>query len=289
MEHSSFSSVSVLQHENFVDLMLWQTGRGGGRMGGAERDVPDEHYLFVYVLSGAGTFAEKGPEGSKTCHVKSNQGFMVFPGRRLSYSPDSSGELEYVWLEFGGLRAGGAVRECGLTADEPLYRGQFSDMREAAKDEMVYLAAHPNMAPHHLMGHLYLFLDALSRSVPALAVKGNGGVREIYVREALKFIENNFQNDISVEDIADICGLNRSYFGTVFKELMGKTTQEYLLSYRMAKAAELLRQPQYTVGDIGNAVGYQNPLHFSRAFKNVYGISPRAWRNRSRADRAAYL
>lgn len=74
------------------------------------------------------------------------------------------------------------------------------------------------------------------------------------------------------------CGLNRSYFGAVFKELMGKTTQEFLLSYRMAKAAELLRQPQYTVGDIGNAVGYRNPLHFSRAFKNLYGVSPRAWR-----------
>ena len=60
---------------------------------------------------------------------------------------------------------------------------------------------------------------------------------------------------------------------------MGKSTQEFLLGFRMAKAAELLRQPQYTVGDIGNAVGYRNPLHFSRAFKNLYGVSPRAWRN----------
>ena len=46
----------------------------------------------------------------------------------------------------------------------------------------------------------------------------------------------------------------------------------------MAKAAELLKLTALSVGDIGSAVGYENALHFSRAFKNVYGVSPRAWR-----------
>ncbi len=277
MDDLTFSS--VLQHENFVDLVLWQMGRGSGASGGIKRNVQEEHFLFIFMLSGAGSFTAEGRRGIKTFYVRSNQGFMAFPGQSFSYSPDSKAGMEYVWVEFGGLRAGGAVRDCGLTADEPLYHGHFPDMRETVRNEMVYLAGHKDMTPHHLTGHLYLFLDALSRSVPTPKTKGTKGVREVYVREALEFIEKNFQNDISVEDIADFCGLNRSYFGAVFKELMGKTTQEFLLNYRMAKAAELLRQPQYTVGDIGNAVGYRNPLHFSRAFKNLYGVSPRAWRN----------
>lgn len=84
-----------------------------------------------------------------------------------------------------------------------------------------------------------------------------------------------FQNDISVETIAESCGLNRSSFGKIFKEAVGKSPQEFLLSYRMLKAAELLKLTSLSIGDIGNAVGYANQLHFSRAFKNVYGISPR--------------
>lgn len=60
---------------------------------------------------------------------------------------------------------------------------------------------------------------------------------------------------------------------------MGKTPQEFLISYRMTKAAELLKLTAFPIADIGNAVGYPNQLHFSRAFKNVYGISPRQWRN----------
>ena len=46
----------------------------------------------------------------------------------------------------------------------------------------------------------------------------------------------------------------------------------------MIKATELLRLTQLSIQEIGNAVGYPNALHFSRAFKNVYGVSPRVWR-----------
>jgi AraC-like DNA-binding protein len=107
--------------------------------------------------------------------------------------------------------------------------------------------------------------------------KGNR-LRDFYIREAISFIEQNFQNAISVEEIAASCGLNRSYFGKIFHENMGKSPQEFLISYRMKKAAELLKLTNLSISDIGNAVGYPNQLHFSRAFKHVYGISPRQWR-----------
>jgi AraC-like DNA-binding protein len=133
-------------------------------------------------------------------------------------------------------------------------------------------------APLHLIGHLYIFLDALTRSVNEYQPSVNK-VKELYIKEALAFIESNYMNDISVEDIAERSGLNRSYFGKVFKDSVGKSPQEFLISYRMIKAAELLRQTHYSVGEIGSAVGYPNQLHFSRAFKSVYGVSPKNWRN----------
>ena len=109
-------------------------------------------------------------------------------------------------------------------------------------------------------------------------------VRNFYIKEAISFIEQNFQNDITVEDIAKFCGLNRSYFGKIFHESIGKTPQEFLIAYRMIKATELLKLTSLSIADIGNAVGYPNQLHFSRAFKNVYGISPRQWRYEKGSD-----
>ena len=69
--------------------------------------------------------------------------------------------------------------------------------------------------------------------------------------------------------------LNRSYFGKIFKRCCWEISSGILINYRMVKATELLRLTQLSVQEIGNAVGYPNALHFSRAFKNIYGVSPR--------------
>lgn len=78
-----------------------------------------------------------------------------------------------------------------------------------------------------------------------------------------------------------MCGINRSYFGKIFKQRLGKSPQEFLLNYRMIKATELLKLTTLSVGDVSKAVGYENQLHFSRAFKKIYGVSPREWRNQN--------
>jgi AraC-like DNA-binding protein len=118
-----------------------------------------------------------------------------------------------------------------------------------------------------------------------MTFQSGSSLRDFYIHEALSYIEHNFQNDITVEDIADSCGLNRSYFGKIFKSAIGKSPQEFLLNYRMLKAAELLKLTKLSISDISNAVGYVNPLHFSRAFKNIYGIPPRDWRNQNKIIR----
>ena len=105
---------------------------------------------------------------------------------------------------------------------------------------------------------------------------------EYYIKEAINYIEQNFQNNISIEDIAAVCGINRSYFGKIFRSIVGQSPQEFLINYRMIKATELLKLTSLSIADIGSAVGYENQLHFSRAFKNVYGVSPRDWRNQHR-------
>lgn len=55
---------------------------------------------------------------------------------------------------------------------------------------------------------------------------------------------------------------------------MGKSPQQFLMEYRMSKPVQLLKQTELSIKNIGNAIDYSNQLHFSRAFKNIYGISP---------------
>ena len=200
---------------------------------------------------------------------------MIFPGQLCTYIADPEHPWEYTWIEFDGLRAQETVELSGLSANQPIYRARFKDIALEMKEEMLYIANHGKASPFHLIGHLYLFIDALVRSSRETIVTKGNTLQDFYIKEAISFISQNFQNEITVEDIADFCGLSRSYFGKIFRENMRKTPQEFLISYRMSKATELLRLTTLSIADIANAVGYTNPLHFSRASKNVYGCSPR--------------
>lgn len=210
---------------------------------------------------------------------------MLFPNQINTYIADQDLPWEYTWVEFDGLRAKEIVSTAGLSPDHPVYHAGSKDLRNEMMNEMLYIARHPGSSsesPFHMIGHLYLFLDYFMRSAATVRMNQSGKIRDFYIKEALSYIEQNFQNNITIEDIAAFCGLNRSYFGKIFHDTIGKSPQEFLISYRMTKAAELLKLTSLSVADIGNAVGYPNQLHFSRAFKNVYGTSPRSWRNTNR-------
>ena len=212
---------------------------------------------------------------------------MLFPNQINTYIADQDLPWEYTWVEFDGLRAKEIVSTAGLSPDHPIYHACSKDLRNEMMNEMLYIARHPGSSsesPFHMIGHLYLFLDYFMRSAATVRMNQSGKIRDFYIKEALSYIEQNFQNNITIEDIAAFCGLNRSYFGKIFHDTIGKSPQEFLISYRMTKAAELLKLTSLSVADIGNAVGYPNQLHFSRAFKNVYGTSPRSWRNTNKLE-----
>lgn len=281
----SESVFSIFPNENFVDLSLYQYGMEQCPPAYSFGPATRNHYLFHYVLSGTGRLIANDSKGiSHEYQIRSGEGFMIFPRQINTYIADSKLPWEYIWIEFDGMRAREIIETAGLSPDHPVYHASYKDLRENMKDEMIYIAEHHDATPFHLMGHLYLFIDYLSRSSSS-QITASGRVRDFYIKEALNYIEQNFQNDISVENIASFCGLNRTYFGRIFKETVGKSPQQFLLSYRMAKAAELLKLTELSISDIGNAVGYPNQLHFSRAFKNVYGVSPREWRNKNQMIR----
>ena len=65
---------------------------------------------------------------------------------------------------------------------------------------------------------------------------------------------------------------------------MSVSPQQFLIQYRMTKAAQLLKGSRIPVAEVSIAVGYENQLHFSRAFKSVFDISPSEYRRKHYID-----
>ncbi len=264
----------VFRDERFIDLNLYQFGW--------ERTAPlhsygphaRNHYLFHYVISGKGTlFANE-----KEYAITAGHGFLVVPGQITTYRADAKEPWEYTWIEFDGLRAQESLRLAGISGMEPVYTPSGKEAGERLCQQMLYIVNNGTADPMHLIGHGFLFLSQLVGSSAYRHTQNVRRLRDFYIKEALSFIESNYQRDVSIEEIAAFCGLNRSYFGKVFRETMGESPQAFLLHYRMARAAQLLKDTKLSVGEIAQQVSYDNQLHFSRAFKNVHGVSPREYR-----------
>ena len=70
--------------------------------------------------------------------------------------------MEYVWVEFDGLRVKSILDACGLSPNNPVYHAKSKDLREEMMNEMIYITQNRDSSPIHLIGHLYLFLDYLA-------------------------------------------------------------------------------------------------------------------------------
>ncbi len=225
---------SVFPNENFIDLSLYQFGREQCKPAHLFGPAARNHYLFHYVISGTGRLMADDSSGeTREYSIKSMQGFMIFPDQITTYIADKDMPWEYIWIEFDGLRAKSIIDMAGLSPDNPVYKARSKELRESMMKEMIYIVENRDFSPFHLIGHLYFFIDYLARSAAEIKIHPGSKLRDFYIHEAIVFIEQNFQNDISIEDIAEVCGLNRTYFGKIFKEAVGKSPQEFLMNYRM--------------------------------------------------------
>ena len=97
----------------------------------------------------------------------------------------------------------------------------------------------------------------------------------------LKYIENNYMNKITIEEIAKEVGLSQSHFMKYFKNTMGTSFIDYLNDYRLTMASRLLLSSDSSILVISEEVGYDNLSYFNRAFKKRYGMTPSAYRKRT--------
>ncbi|MBZ4666800.1 response regulator [Mahella sp.] len=98
------------------------------------------------------------------------------------------------------------------------------------------------------------------------------------IRHVEDFIAQNYNKDITMDDVAREVNMSYHYFSKFFKEQTGRNFVEYLSSLRIQKAEELLADPSRSIKDVCYSVGYNDPNYFSKLFKKYTGKSPSEYR-----------
>ncbi len=105
-----------------------------------------------------------------------------------------------------------------------------------------------------------------------------------HLRQIHAFVEVNMDRLITLDELADVVKLSSFHFARQFKQTTKETPYQYVTRLKMHHAKNQLLNTRASVIDIGMQVGYENPSHFSRAFKRTMGISPTQLRKTLRSD-----
>ena len=94
------------------------------------------------------------------------------------------------------------------------------------------------------------------------------------LRRAIIYMHENFNRDISVNDVADSVNLSKYYFLHLFKESMGQTPMNYLKKIRLNNAVEMIEKSEYSITDIASKCGFSSVNYFDRVFKEYTNTTP---------------
>lgn len=246
----------------------WEACAKGHSFGPAVRD----HYLIHCIFRGKGRFCT--PEGTR--FLEAGQGFLIVPGQVTTYTADDQHPWQYGWVGFHGREAPDILEACGLSRERPVLSfGDGETVRRQVEELTARFEAGAN--PFALLSGLYGFFSLLADSRPAASGSG-------MLDGALDFIRKNYSYPLSVEGLAARCGVDRSQLFRIFKRRLGLSPQQYIIQYRLERAAELLRSTGLSVTQVQYSCGFGDLCHFSRLFKSRYGLSPAAYQRRRTGD-----
>ena len=231
------------------------------------------HYMIHYILSGKGVFRTGGREYP----LEAGSGFLIVPGHLAFYQADEKEPWTYVWVGFSGSGVESFVSYTGLSVRHPVFQSDRSDELYGSVRDMMEHNTYGLTNELRRNGQLQIFLSLIAESAGTQARPEEDRANQ-YVKRAVEFIQRNYCNPVKVTDVADYVCINRSYLYTLFENSMGMSPQQFLTAFRLTRAAELLAVTQLPVESIALSCGYNDPLVFTKAFKQMKGMSPSAYR-----------
>ena len=256
---------------------------------GIEQGIPGFGYKYEvlknsvihYVTKGCGTFKFN----NKVYNLKEGDIFILLKGMDVEYMASIDDPWEYYWIGFSGSKVGeylnrtsiidSYVANCSGNSKIP---NIIVNMCEISK---TYNPS--NSDDIVLLKELYSLLYTLIKEFPK-PFEYKDKELHTYIQDAIDFINSNYMNSITVNDIAEHINLSRSYLYKMFMKNLKVSPQKYLINLRMYKATLLLKNTKLPIGEVASKVGYSDSLLFSKTFSRYFSMSPLNYRNNQTSD-----
>ncbi len=233
-------------------------------------------YQLLYIASGKAHFYFDNSDIDTI--VSAGHMVLYRPKEPQKYVYYGTEQTEVYWVHFTGNNVKNMLRSYGIpddmriinTGTSPEYARIFKQMIQELQRcqtdykelltllfQQVLISIHRQLTKEHKLKNEYLDAE---------------------METAIQYFNDNYHTELNIEEYASSRGMSISWFIRNFKQYTKTTPMQYIVSLRIANAQMLLETTSYSITEIGNIVGYDNPLYFSRIFRKQKGVSPSEYR-----------
>lgn len=287
---------SVLNSSSFVPVIVKTIERFHDTKWSMEPNI-HEFFEMVYMKKGKMVFEISG----NPVDMGPNDIIIIKPNQYHKFIVKSEQGCEFIVLSFKfENKINGHYSEASLhdflNFVSNKEAGHFISLKVSQKNEIITLLDRlikeresneigSEFLNYLLVLELFVFISRALKMEWENSIKKQSPKLKELIQISVNYINNNYERDISLGDIAKYVFLSSSYFTRAFKEETGMSPINYLLRVRVERAKELLLETDHKISDIALSVGFSNQQRFNEIFKKNVKITPLQYRRQASEDR----
>ena len=247
--------------ESLTDLQITGIIHGNSTAQAIVENRPS--HTIIYKIDGESIYYLR----NTPVHLVKGTALYIPEGESYSFLKISENESPYYLVNFRCSRT--------LTQYPHLFFPALPHQTEEIFRQMesAWPLAHNDSYRFILLSHFYRLVSNLLKDSPQ---KYYPAQQKQKLAPALQYLENHlYDHTLSIAQLADLCGISCVTFRNLFFAEFKESPKQYIIRCRLMKAKAIIESGEYSsIHEVSNAVGYEDPLYFSRYFKHFFGCAP---------------
>lgn len=244
-----------------------------------ERKTGSNDYILIYCVDGAGTIDIYNRKETLT----PNSLYIIPPETPHKYQAINKNPWSIYWLLFRGTNAKDIYQRFTENKLPNVKDIPYEESKTLVFDNIIDVLKNGYVRDNLEYANMRLWQIFSSFLFHEQHEEGrNGNNNDDVVGEAIKYMQNNLDSKISIDDVAEQINYSGSHFYSLFKKGTGSSPLQYFTQLKIQKSREYLSFTNLSIKELSYKLGYEDPFYFSRLFKKSIGMSPVEYRNKYR-------
>lgn len=231
------------------------------------------YFQWIQFLEGNGIVTIAGTRHE----VEPGQAILLWPNVEHTYHA-KEGKWIVSWFTFGGSHIERMLHTIGLTESGFFTVSDSTILENMIEKALFILQSDQPMKGLEASSIVYTFLLRLYRYVH-ITQDGSYDTQHHRLKEVFDYINSNYSNPITIDDLALVMNVSPQHFCMLFKRAVKCRPFEYINSFRINKSKSLLcEHPEMRIGEVAKLVGYESESYFCSMFKKIEGATPKQFR-----------